>query len=56
MDIEQALDKYQEHFGMPYPLCVGFSLSEDEIISDIQNRIKNEDAAPPPEYQDGCDY
>lgn len=56
MDIEQAMDKYLEQFGKPYPLAFGSGMTAEEVITDIQNCINTGKEATPPEYQDDCDY
>lgn len=55
-NLEEALERYQEHFEKPYPLCISEGLSDEELIDDIKACINSDTPAEEPDYEDGCDY
>lgn len=55
-NLEEALERYQEHFEKPYPLCISEGLSDEELIDDIKACINSDIPAEEPDYEDGCDY
>ena len=55
-NIEKALDAYFEHFGENYPLGIAATMSEDEIIDDIERCIESNEKAEEPRYEDKADY
>lgn len=54
--MEEALQKYYEHFGENYPLGMGNSLTEAEVIERVEYCIKTNTKEAEPEYDDDCDY
>lgn len=54
--MEKALERYYEHFGVNYPLAVGFSKTEAEVIDRINHCIKHNTPEDEPEYDADCDY
>lgn len=54
--MEKALQKYFEHFGIPYPLAFGNSQTEAEVVERINHCIKHNTPEKEPEYDDECDY
>lgn len=54
--MEEALNKYYAHFGENFPLAMGESLDEAEVIAQIEHCISTNTKAPEPEYEDGNDY
>ena len=54
--MEEALNKYYEHFGKNYPLAFGDMKTEAEVIARINHCIKHNTPEDEPEYNDECDY
>ena len=54
--MEEALKKYYDHFGENYPLAIGVSMTESEVIARINHCIKHNTPEAEPEYDDECDY
>lgn len=54
--LEKALDKYYEHFGKNYPLCIAESKDEKEIIAEIELCISSGKEAPEPVYEENEEY
>lgn len=55
-NLDKALDAYYEHFDVNYPLGIAATMSEDEIIDDIERCIETNEKAEDPEYDDNADY
>ncbi len=55
-NLEQALEKYSEHFGTNYPLCISGNRTNEEIIEDIELCIDTDTEAEQPSYEDDADY
>lgn len=54
--MEKALERYYKHFGENYPLSMGNSMTEEEVIARIENCIETNTKETEPEYDDECDY
>jgi hypothetical protein len=54
--MEEALNKYYEHFGENYPLGMGNSLTEEEVIERVEHCIKTNTKEAEPVYEDEYDY
>jgi hypothetical protein len=54
--LDAALEKYYEHFGTNYPLCISGNSSNEEIIDHIELCIDTDTKAEPPTYEDEADY
>lgn len=56
MNVDEALDRYEEHFGCPYPLCITDCRPEQEIVTEILACILDDKKAPEPSYKADCVY
>lgn len=54
--MEDALNKYYEHFGENFPLGMGNSLTEAEVIERVDYCIKHNKKEPEPVYEDEYEY
>ena len=54
--MEKALERYYEHFGQNYPMAMGNSMTEEEVVARIDYCIKNNTPEDEPEYDNDCDY
>lgn len=54
--LDIALDKYHQAFKENYPLLVVDCRSDEEIIKDIGDCIKNGKKAEQIKYKEGCVY
>jgi FAD/FMN-containing dehydrogenase len=54
--MEEALNKYYDHFGENYPLAFGDCKTEAEVIARIAYCIEHNTKEAEPEYEDECDY
>lgn len=54
--MEEALNRYYDHFGENYPLAFGSGRTEEEVIKRIEHCIKTNTKELEPEYDDECDY
>lgn len=54
--MEEALKRYYEHFGENFPLGMGNSLTEAEVMERIEHCIKTNTKEPEPVYEDEYDY
>lgn len=55
-NFDKALNAYFRHFGENYPLGIAATMSEDEIIDDIERCIEADEKAEEPQYEDDADY
>lgn len=55
-DLEKALNAYYEHFDENYPLGITGTMSDDEIIDDIERCIESNEKAEDVQYEDDADY
>ena len=57
MKMEAALDRYFEHFGKNYPLCISMPCpSPEELIRSVEECIANDKPMEEPVYEQDCDY
>lgn len=56
INIDKALNAYFDHFGENYPLGITATMSEDEIIDDIERCIEANEKAKDPQYEDEAYY
>lgn len=54
--MEKALERYYKHFGENYPLSIGYSMTEEEVIARIDYCIAHNAKEAEPEYDAECDY
>ena len=54
--MEEALKKYYEKFGENYPLAIGYSMTEAEVIERVDYCITHNIKEKEPEYEDKYDY
>jgi hypothetical protein len=54
--MEEALNKYYDYFGENYPLAMGNSKTEAEVIARIDHCIKTNTKETEPEYENEYDY
>lgn len=56
--VREALERYRAHFGKVYPLLItGCEFETDEdLIQDIETRIRKNKPKPEPTYGDGKVY
>lgn len=54
--LEKALQQYVEAFHENYPLIATMEMSDDEIISDIEQCIQSGKLAEPPVFEEDVDY
>lgn len=56
MKLEAAMTEYLDCFGVPYVFNVGFAMSIEETISDINKCINDGKPQTKPDYENGVDY
>lgn len=54
--MEEALERYYQHFGENYPLLITGTRTDEEIIDRINYCIETDQPEKEPEYEDGADY
>ena len=57
IEFDKLNEIYTERFGKPYVFMVGLdSLSWEETLADIRQRIETGEPQPEPDYQHGIQY
>lgn len=54
--MEEALKRYEQHFGEAYHFFVGVIKSDDEVIEEINRCLATNTRQSDPDYEDGCLY
>lgn len=54
--MEEALNRYYQHFGERYPLMIADTKTDEEIIKRINHCIETDKPETEPEYNDDEDY
>ncbi len=54
--MEEALKRYEQHFGEVYHFFVRVIKSDDEVIEEIDRCIANDARQSEPDYEAGIDY
>lgn len=54
--MEEALERYLQHFGENFPLMIVEMKTDEEIIERINHCIETNQPEAEPEYDDDSDY
>lgn len=54
--MEEALNRYYQHFGESYPLMITDTKTDEEISERINHCIETDKPEAEPEYNDDEDY
>lgn len=55
-ELDMAMERYEEHFGNPYVFSIGFPVSFEETIAEIETCIKENKPQKLPEYNHDFKY